>query len=158
MLVVELKLPLSLATKQDVALIHRELSDYIDAAVQIKIRKQKPDGSALSPALKDVVVLNQIDINNPQSAQQLLVALNELPKKSQVFHMSFATNPTPDVTQKLIEWFRKEINPRIILSVGVQPTIAAGVILKTQNRQYDFSLRKHLELNRSKLVEVLHHE
>ena len=154
----ELRLPLSLATKQDVALVHRELRDYIDYAVQLSIRKQQADQTSISSNLNEVIVLNQVDINDSKSAQKLLVAFDELLKKSLIFHMSFAVNPNHETVEKLIKWFRKEISPKIILSIGVQPTIAAGAVLKTQNRQYDFSLRKHLELSKPKLVEVLHHE
>jgi F0F1-type ATP synthase delta subunit len=55
----------------------------------------------------------------------------------------------------MIIWLRKEIDPRIIIHVGLQPTIAAGIVLRTPNKQFDFSLRRHLYKNRDKLLEVL---
>jgi len=39
--------------------------------------------------------------------------------------------------------------------VGLQPTIAAGIVLRTPNHQFDFSLRQHLYKNRAKLREAL---
>ena len=102
--------------------------------------------------------LNQINLNEKNVPQKLIAQLDEALRKVILFHMSFATEPTDEVTQKLVAWFRKEINPTILLNIGVQPTISVGAVLRTQSKLYDFSLRKHLQNSQQDLVKVLRGE
>jgi hypothetical protein len=41
------------------------------------------------------------------------------------------------------------------MTVGVQPTIAAGCIMRTTNKYFDFSLRQDFEGKRDLLLEEL---
>jgi len=159
MLKMELKMPMTIATKQDVLRIQREIRDYEVAVVQNNIRKTTNESPlAVSAGLRDLVQLNQINLNEKNVPKKLIVQLDEALRKVILFHMSFATEPTDEVTQKLVAWFRKEINSKILLNIGVQPTIAVGAVLRTQSKQYDFSLRKHLQNSQQDLVKVLRGE
>ena len=70
-------------------------------------------------------------------------------------HISFASDPSAAFTQKVTSWFRINAHPLTLLQVGLQPTIAAGCIVRTTNKYFDLSIRKDLDKNRSKLVETI---
>jgi F0F1-type ATP synthase delta subunit len=56
---------------------------------------------------------------------------------------------------KIISWFRKEVNPQILLQVGVQPNITAGCVLRTPNKYFDLSLKQRMLQNKDSLAQKL---
>jgi hypothetical protein len=72
--------------------------------------------------------------------------------------MSFATDPSSAFTAKIVTWLRASIAPNVLLEVGLQPTIAAGCIVRTTNKIFDLSLRQHFADAESVLLEALEHE
>jgi F0F1-type ATP synthase delta subunit len=152
----ELTLPTVIASRQDITHVHRELRLFDDAAMQSVLRHENPvKYPPISTKLRGIVQQNQIDLRDDASRKKLLDALEKLKTTAPTIHISFPAEPSPEVLQKLVTWLRKEIDPRIVIRVGMQPTIAAGVIVRTPNQQFDFSLRQHLQKNRSKLIERL---
>jgi len=153
---VDLKLPTSIASRRDVIRLHRELRSFIDVTTQSIMRHDNPiKYPAISDQLRDIAVLNQIDMRQPKNNQALLARVDAIKEHAPSVHISFPTEPTQEVLQRLVEWFRKEIDPHVVIQVGIQPTIAAGVVVRTPNHQFDFSLRRHLYENRHKLGEAL---
>lgn len=152
----ELKLPTILASKQDITHVHRELRVFLDLVMQSIMRHDNPiHYPAISSTLRALAVENQIDLRDETSCKQLLVQLEDLKHNAPAVHISFPVDPPAEVTQKIVTWLRKEVDPRIVIQVGLQPTIAAGIVLRTPNKQFDFSLRQHLYRNRDKLKEAL---
>jgi hypothetical protein len=150
----ELTLPTVVASRQDITHVHRELRLFDDAAIQSVMRHDKPvKYPPISAKLRKVVQQNQIDLRDETARKKLLASLDVLMNKAPTIHISFSAEPTPEILQKLVEWLRKEIDPRIVIRVGMQPTIAAGIVLRTPNQQFDFSLRQHLHKNRAMLIE-----
>jgi len=153
---VELKLPTILASRQDITHVHRELRVFLDMVMQSIMRHDNPvQYPGISTTLRALATENQIDLRDEAACQELLNRLEKLKNDAPTLHISFPIDPSPEVIQKLILWFRKEIDPRIIIQIGLQPTIAAGIVLRTPNHQFDFSLRQHLYRNREKLKEAL---
>ncbi len=152
----ELKLPLILASKQDITHVHRELSVFLDMIMQSIMRHENPiKYPAISATLRALAVENQVDLRDQEACQKLLAQLDKLKQEAPAVHISFPVDPSPEVVQKLVQWLRKEVDPRIVIQIGLQPSIAAGIVMRTPNHQFDFSLRQHLYRNRSKLMEVL---
>jgi F0F1-type ATP synthase delta subunit len=110
----------------------------------------------ISDQLRNLAVENQIDLRDMRLCENLLKKLSDLHEKAPSIHVSFPTEPTTDVLIRMVNWFRTEIDPNIVIQVGLQPTIAAGVVIRTPNKQFDMSLRRHLYANRYKLGEALH--
>lgn len=151
----ELKLPNSIASRQDVTRVHRELRQFTDLTMQSIMRHDNPiQYPAISANLRALAIENQVDLRDEQSCNDLLDNLEQTKTKSPSVHISFPTDPSQEVMQRLIAWFRQEIDPSIVIQVGLQPTIAAGIVLRTENHQFDFSLRQHLYKNRDKLKEA----
>jgi F0F1-type ATP synthase delta subunit len=152
----ELTLPTIIASRQDITHVHRELRLFDDAAMQSVMRHDNPiKFPPISSKLRGLVQENQVDLRVEADRKKLLDTLDKLKNNAPTIHISFPVEPSPEVLQKLVSWLRKEIDPRIVIRVGMQPTIAAGVIVRTPNHQFDFSLRQHLQKNRAKLVERL---
>lgn len=152
----DLKLPNPIATRQDVSYVHRELRVFYDMMIQSVMRHDNPvKYPAISDSLRQLASLNQIDLRDQASCERLIKDLELVKTRSPAIHISFPVEPSRDALDRLIEWFRKEIDPIAVISVGLQPTIAAGVVLRTPNHQFDFSLRKHLDDNKFKLKEAI---
>jgi len=153
---VELKLPIILASRQDITHVHRELRVFLDLVSQSILRHDNPvQYPGISATLRALATENQVDLRNEAACKELLGRLEKLKNEAPTLHLSFPIDPSAEVMKKLIVWFRQEIDPRIVIQIGLQPTIAAGIVLRTPNHQFDFSLRQHLYRNREKLKEAL---
>src|SRR5690606_10854194 len=75
--------------------------------------------------------------------------------KAPVIHISFPSEASPAFIAKILEWFRTEVHPHVVLHVGLQPELAAGCVVRTTNRMFDFSLRKRFEQSKKKLLESI---
>ncbi len=56
---------------------------------------------------------------------------------------------------KLVVWLRANIHPQILVHLGLQPSIAAGCVVRTANKQFDFSLSEAFEKQRELLIASL---
>lgn len=152
----ELKLPAILASKQDITHVHRELRVFSDLVMQSIMRHDKTvKYPPISATLRALAIENQLDLRDEEVCKKLLATLEDLKHHAPAVHISFPTDPSPEVVQKLVVWLRKEVDPRIVIQIGLQPTIAAGIVMRTPNHYFDFSLRRHFYDNRGKLIEAL---
>lgn len=152
----ELKIPTIVASKNEITNVYRELVIFIDKITQSKLRKDNPIRyPVISENLKALAADNKLNLTDEAVCKQLLIKLEDIKKNAPTVHISFQSEPSNEILQKLVEWLRKEIDPAIFLQVGLQPNIAAGIILRTPNHQFDFSLRQRLFDNKSKLAQAL---
>lgn len=136
--------------------VHRELRQFSDVVMQSVMRHDSPiKYPPISSVLRSLAVANQVDLRDEKASIVLLEQLDKLKYHAPTLHISFPAEPSNEVLRKLVMWLRKEIDPEIIIQVGLQPSIAAGVILRTPNRQFDFSLRRHLLNNRDMLIKLV---
>ena len=152
----ELKLTDSIASKADVTRLYRELDLYCTQEIQNKIRQDKNQTTVVSDQLKEFALQNSIDLSNKTDCDLLLNALSIFKDKLIVVHISFPVEPSLNCVHKLVVWFRQNIDPNIVVQVGLQPSIAAGIIVRTPSKQFDFSLRRHLYEQSNKLQEALY--
>lgn len=108
-----------------------------------------------SRVLDELVSQTNANLLKASDRAQLMKYLNDLNEKAPVLHMSFASEPSAAFLNKLTVWLRGNIHPQIMVSVGLQPSIAAGCVVRTANKQYDFSLTKAFEAQRGILVDDL---
>lgn len=149
----ELQLPLQIIGKMDVARIIRELEGLEDWLTQSAIRKSE-EGAVLprtSRLLEEFAAFNHLNFlktEDRQSAQKFLKGILE---SAPVIHISFASDPSAAFTNKIIAWLRNNIDPQILLNVGLEPSIAAGCVIRSGNRQFDGSLRQSFAAQRQLL-------
>ena len=152
---VPLELPLSVVSLIDLSRLQRELE-----AVNV-FMNQAAARSAGAPLtlprttrnLEKLCQQNQLNLLVDDERQKLAQFLKTIHEHSPRVHISFASDPSAAFIQKIVAWFRTNIDALTILQVGLQPTIAAGCIVRTTNKYFDFSLRKDFERKRDLLID-----
>jgi F0F1-type ATP synthase delta subunit len=150
-------LPLSIIGSADVRRLLRELKTIDDYLNQAAIRGSgmKVALPKVSKSLQDLADDNKHNLLYVDDRKVLRTQLETLEEKAPVIHMSFASEPSGTFINKMITWLRREIHPEVLLQVGLQPTIAAGCIVRTPSKYYDFSLRKQFDEQRPLLLQQL---
>ena len=152
----QMVLPVQILTQADVSRLNRELDAietfFSEAAIKGATTKSVPQTSQLLTVLCNENSLNLLKVEDRRSATAFLQMLRA---KAPIVHASFATDPKPDFLMKLMIWFRKEAHPYVLFKVGLQPSIAAGCVLRTDNKYYDLSFKEHFRKSKEKLPAAL---
>lgn len=150
-------LPLQVVGPVDVGRLLRELEVIDNAALQMNIR----DGSdetklpKVSQMMEKTVELNKLNLANAGNRKQLADLLTTVKEQAPVLHISFSSDPAPPFVEKLMAWLRREIHPVVLLTIGLQPSIGAGCIVRSTNHYFDFSLRQDLLKKQDMLMSSL---
>jgi hypothetical protein len=153
-------LPLLVVGPVDLGRLIRELDTIDDTLVQLGLRKgggevKMPKTSQLMDKLIEMNRLNLLKEADRKQLQNSLVIVRD---KAPVLHISFSADPSVGFLEKLMAWLRKEIHPLVLVTVGLQPSIGAGCIIRSTNKQFDLSLRqdfkKKQDMLRDKILEA----
>lgn len=149
-------LPVGLAGPVDIGRLLRELTALDEAVNQAQLRKQKslevPRPGVL---LTRCAELNKLDLLNREDRQRLQAFLERVKTEAPLLHMSFSAEPGAAFIEKLMAWLRREIHPLVQLTIGMQPNIGAGCIVRSPNKYFDFSLRRDFEQKQDLLRQAL---
>jgi F0F1-type ATP synthase delta subunit len=152
-----LKLPKSLVNNGDVMKIMRELNALNDFFISAQNRQ--PGTSLQMPkttkTLEQLAIDNKVNLFDETMRTQLYGEMQKLSKQAPKFHISFATEPSPKALEPILLWLRENIHPQILLSVGYQPSIVAGCVLRTSNKIFDMSMSQHLKKQAPLLTRLL---
>jgi len=142
-----LKLPSSVISQTDVARLMRELNGLDDFFVGANARQHgtKMSLPKISRQIDTLAHENGVNLLEDSNRRQLMAELETIYKQAPNLHISFAIEPSPKAFEKVILWIRKNIHPQTLVSVGLQPAIAAGCVLRTTNKVFDMSLRASLD-------------
>jgi hypothetical protein len=137
-------LPSSVATPADVGRLARELEQIDQALLQLKLRAgganvKLPKTSRLMDQTTDRNGLNLLKAADRKLLKRFLELVEDMAPR---LHFSFSADPSAAFTEKLISWLRQEINPHLIITIGLQPSIGAGCMVRTANKYFDFSLKQ----------------
>lgn len=154
---VTMGLPTQVVTPVDLGRLIRELESTDEAMLQLKIRQGGDETKlpAIGMLLDKTVQLNKVNLLQETERTNLKSFLSDVKQKAPVMHMSFSADPSSLFLERIVEWIRKEIHPLAIISVGLQPNIGAGCVLRTTNQQFDMSLREDFKLKRELLMEKM---
>lgn len=153
----KIQLPLSIIDKVDVARLLRELdalSNFLETAT-VRDPETKPKMPKTSRLLDEIIQQNKLDPLLKSDRERLNEFLDEIKTEAPIIHISFSADPSPLFSQKLVAWLRDKIHPLVLLQVGLQPTIGAGCIVRTTNKQFDFSLRQRLIAEKTVLIKKM---
>lgn len=151
-------LPTLMSSPSDVSRVRRELEaldDYLEA------QKLREPGTPmdhllkLSRMLNELIEINNLNLLHHTVRRELEEHLDKVRAEAPVVHVSFASDPSPASLQKIVVWLRQNIRPDVLVHVGLQPGIVAGCVVRTTNRYFDFSLRKHLQNQAPFLLDAL---
>lgn len=153
----QFKLSSQIITITDFKRLMRETKQVNEVLHQASIRKsgdslELPRGSK---ALDAVCEENKLNLLKQDDRSQLLDTITQIDKHAPVMHLSFATSPADEFLHKLVEWFREQIHPHVLLQVGIQPSIAGGCTLRTPSKYFDFSLRQYLNKHEATLMNAI---
>ena len=154
---IALQLPLQVASPVDVGRLMRELETIDGLLTQATIRKDGHEAKMpkTSHLMDQTIQLNKLDLTEVGQRKQLATFLTTVKTKAPVLHMSFSADPSMQFIERLMTWLRKELHPTILVTVGLQPNIGAGCIVRSTNKYFDFSLRQDFAKKRDLLLEKL---
>lgn len=149
-----LTLPVGVVSDSDLNRLIRELDNLNDYFLNAAARK---GGTPIQPPrvtrlLNAIATERQYNLLEEKMRQTLIGELKTIQTTAPLMHISFATEPSPKVVERILIWLRSNIHPYTLLQVGLQPTIAAGCVLRTPNRIFDMSLRSYLDAQKGYLV------
>jgi F0F1-type ATP synthase delta subunit len=152
-----ISLPHSVVSKIDVSRLLREMAALEEYLIAARIRS--PRGEIIMPRLSLLLELvaraNAMNLAVEEHRKSLTSILEDIREHAPTVHISFASNPSAAMVEKLVQWFRKETHPYALVQTGLQPGLAAGCIVRTPNKLFDFSLRKRLEEQKEILSEAI---
>lgn len=132
----------------------KQLGEYIRQLALHKDAEVKLPKTTVS--LQGLAEANKIDLLNHDDRELLVEFLESLQKGAPVLHISFASEASPLFVSHIVEWLRSNVSRYALVQVGLQPSIAAGCIVRSTNKVFDMSLRRHLRQNRDMMIEQLH--
>lgn len=151
------RLPDNIVTVGDLARAKIELESLADFLVQARVRKpgQAITLPRVSQRLESLAHAAGLKLTSQEDIDALQKVIVDLKKTVPQLHISFASEPSDAFLTKLIQWFRSNIHPQVLLTIGLQPSIAAGFILRTSSREFDGSLRGRFTSSKPLLIESL---
>ena len=152
-----LALPTLVFGRPEVHRLQRELEALEQYLEQASLRakggiESLPRTSRLLESFAQENHLNLLKAEDRTASKAFLKMVSE---KAPSVHISFAADPSSSFTAKMVEWLRANIHPLVLLQIGLQPSIAAGCVVRTANKTFDFSLRERLKNEQDKLTEAL---
>lgn len=141
----------------EVRRLQRELETVAEYFEQNRLRGGQAEGMAfkISRLLDTLATENHINLERVAERQILANFLRDTIAQAPTVHLSFAADPSSAFVAKLVSWLRTNVHPFVLVQIGLQPSIAAGCIVRTSNRVFDFSLRQHLTAQRQLLTDSL---
>lgn len=152
-----IKLPERLVSSADLARVVRELEALDSSLYQASLRKPgEPTKLARSSVvLEELASMNGVSLLDNDQRAQLLDLARALYEHAPRVRMSLATEPSGRFVRTVIVWLRGNIHSTLLLEIGMQPSLAAGCMLRTPNKVFDMSLRHRFKEQGGLLAEKL---
>jgi F0F1-type ATP synthase delta subunit len=152
-----LKLPTTVIGEVDIARLLRELNQLNDFFVGAKARTTGTTMlmPKLSRLLDQLSKENNINLLDEAARNRLIETLEQIQEQAPKVHLSFAAEPSVQGVDKILGWLRQNIHPQVLVQIGLQPSIAAGCILRTPNKVFDMSLRTNLKEKQIYLTQLI---
>ena len=152
-------LPAAVVSRRDLARLVNEAEHIDDELTAAEVRARKTKQVAETPAFSgqftDFLSDNKLDFTESKVRTDIIKELRVLKTKAPVVHTTFAVPADIVSLQTLAAWFRKSVHPQVLLEIGLQPALVAGVYVRTPNHVHDMSLRSALAGKREVLVKDL---
>ena len=152
-------LPADVVSRRDLARLVTEAEHIDDEMTSADVRARKTNHATETPAFSgqftDFLTDNKLDFSESKVRTDIIKELRLLKTKAPVVHTTFAVPADIESLQTLASWFRKSVHPQVLLEIGLQPALVAGVYVRTPNHVHDMSLRSALAGKREVLVKDL---
>lgn len=152
-------LPSNVVSKIDVSRLLAEVervdNEMTAATVRAKTGSTEQIRPVISEQLADFLKQNGLGMDTGPERSSMVRELRLLKDTVPVLHMTFSVTADAESLQTLTSWVRTSVHPQAVIAVGLQPSLVAGVYLRTPNHIHDFSVRGALEGRHSLLVNEL---
>lgn len=150
-------LPTGIVSTGDARRLRRDIAALEDTLQAIRLRTNAPVAKLprLSRSLEEFGSTNRLNFLLPDDRHHAAVFMDYVLKKAPVMRISFASEATRKFTTELVLWLRSNFDSEMLVEIGLEPNIAAGCVVRTTDKVFDFSLVKHLESKRPMLMEKL---
>jgi len=160
------KLPVFIGSPADLGRLARQLESLDEAWLQHGLRRQSqppkpprppklPTSPQASQLLDQTAKLNNLNLSRQADRQRLERFLADTKAQAPVLGVSFSAEPTAAFMEKLVSWLRQQIHPQVLVTVGLQPTLGVGCVVRSTNKYFDFSLRQAFTKNKQLLVDEI---
>lgn len=153
-----LVLPTAIATKADLVNVLRNLESVLDAYVENSVRSQEgvdfTSQAKVSSNLALLVRENKLEVS-VATLKALQTWLLHLKEHAPMVRFTFANDPNPQFLAAIVEWLRKNSGQFVLIRYGIQPSIAAGCLMHTPKKRYDFTLRKSIMSRGQDVIEYV---
>lgn len=146
-------LPAQLSGKTDINRLLRELEKLEETLIGKQSKKTPPQ--KVTSLLNQTALLNGYKLLEPTHRKHITDQLTKIRDHAPLLHISFATEPSPKVTEEVLGWLRSNVHRYALLQIGLQPAIAAGCVLRTPNKIFDMSLGASLQRQTPYLLKLL---
>lgn len=154
-----LGLPFEVASRVDLGRLVRELEMIDEALLQLQIRNKESGAEIKMPITSRMMDLtvqhNKLNLLQAGDRVRLGEFLHKVKETAPTIHISFSSDPSSQFIARLTAWLRQEVNPLVLITVGLQPNLGAGCVVRTTNQQFDLSLRHDLAQKGDILLERL---
>ncbi len=153
----DIHLPTGVVSMGDARRLRRELAAMEDLLQAIRLRTNSPVAKMprLSRALEEYASTNRLNFLLPDDRRRATEFMDSVLKHAPVMRVSFATEASRKFTTEFVLWLRANFHPDMLVEIGLEPNIAAGCVVRTTNKVFDFSLIKHLEAQQPLLMKQL---
>jgi len=152
-------LPSTVVTKIDLSHLAAEVeqvdNEMTSATVRAGDNASEVSRPVLSQPLADLLAQNKLSVDTAHDRSDLIAQLRLLKDKAPVMHMTFAVVADRESLESIVQWVRESVHPQAVISTGLQPSLVAGVYLRTPNHVFDLSLRGALTGQHGVLVKEL---
>lgn len=131
----------------------------LDATLQqAGIRKEQTVKlPTISRTIESLAEVNAVNLLESDDRQALIAFVQSMQQQAPVLHISFAAEPSAAFIAQIIDWLRLNISQYVLVQIGLQPSIAAGCIVRSTNKIFDLSLRQHLKEKRPVMLDLMQH-
>ncbi len=139
--------------------LQREIESLEDFLQQAALRQTGEKNAEALPRVSRLLDAlaseNSCNLLKKAERERLVQFLQTVSQSAPSIHMSFATDPSAAFIAKIVSWLRANIHPLVLLQIGLQPSIAAGTVIRTTNHVFDLSLRSHFDAQKAQLIASL---
>lgn len=154
-------LPDAVASSQDLMALVLDVKQYAEWFRHESIKRQVSVANAkealqLSPIAVEVIRdwSNQGPLTTAR-LDELISELEAYQKQAPVMTITLAAPASRGLKTTIVSWCRKNVAPTVLVTFDFNATILGGMVVRSGSHIYDWSFRRTILDNRSKLPEVL---
>jgi hypothetical protein len=155
---VAFELPGAVYSSQLLESVTFDIERYLDWYRDTKIKKKVGAKSAEEPTHSaETVLVIEAWLAGKAPTVELLEALVKYLRELKLpeVHIMLAALPNRSQREALVDWFRANTTPHLLISFVADRNLGGGVVVRTPNRVFDFTWKQGLIASRDKLAGIV---